>query len=99
MELGDRSKQTNGIRMGRVLKHRNDIRFLDHFPRIQNHTFTAIFLNIAKAVERSKSAEEQIKDRYGSYTKGLGTDISSAQKEKSPYYFWNEHLKDDQAYH
>ncbi len=46
--------------------------------------------HIARAVERSKSAEEQIKDRYGSYTKGLGTDISSAQKEKSPYYFWNE---------
>ncbi|MBI0582346.1 MAG: Lon protease family protein, partial [Methanomassiliicoccales archaeon] len=46
--------------------------------------------HIAGAVERSKSAEEQIKDRYGSYTKGLGTDISSAQKEKSPYYFWNQ---------
>jgi len=46
--------------------------------------------HISKAVERSKSAEEQIKDRYGSYTKGLGTDISSAQKEKSPYYFWNQ---------
>jgi len=46
--------------------------------------------HIAKAVVRSKTAEEQIKDRYGSYTKGLGTDISSAQKEKSPYYFWNE---------
>ena len=46
--------------------------------------------HIARAVVRSKSAEEQIKDRYGSYTKGLGTDISSAQKERSPYYFWNE---------
>jgi ATP-dependent Lon protease len=46
--------------------------------------------HIAKAVERSKTAEEQIKDRYGSYSRGLGTDISSAQKEKSPYYFWNE---------
>lgn len=46
--------------------------------------------HILKAVERAKSAEEQIRDRYGSYTKGLGTDISSAQKERSPYYFWNE---------
>lgn len=46
--------------------------------------------HIIKAVERSKNVEEQIKDRYGSYSKGLGTDISSAQKEKSPYYFWNE---------
>jgi ATP-dependent Lon protease len=46
--------------------------------------------HIAMAVERSKTAEEQIKDRYGSYSRGLGTDISLAQKEKSPYYFWNE---------
>jgi ATP-dependent Lon protease len=46
--------------------------------------------HIAKAVQRSRSAEEQIKERYGSYTKGLGTDISPAQKERSPYYFWNE---------
>jgi ATP-dependent Lon protease len=53
--------------------------------------------HIAKAVERSKSAEEQIKDRYGSYTRGLGTDISSAQKERSPYYFWNE--TKDSMYH
>jgi len=46
--------------------------------------------HIIKAVERSKNVEEQIKDRYGSYSKGLGTDITSAQKERSPYYFWNE---------
>ena len=55
--------------------------------------------HVAAAVRRSRPVEEQIKARYGSYMRGLGTDITSAQKEKSPYYFWNEHLRDDQAYH
>jgi ATP-dependent Lon protease len=55
--------------------------------------------HIRLAIKRSKTAEEQIKDRYGSYTKGLGTDLSSSQKEKSPYYFWNEHQGDDQMFH
>jgi ATP-dependent Lon protease len=55
--------------------------------------------HVVAALRRSRTAEEQIRDRYGTYMKGLGTDISSAQKEKSPYYFWNEHVRDDQAYH
>ncbi|NLI74076.1 MAG: sigma 54-interacting transcriptional regulator [Euryarchaeota archaeon] len=55
--------------------------------------------HVIAAIRRSRPVEEQIKERYGSYMRGLGTDISSAQKEKSPYYFWNEHIQDDQAYH
>jgi ATP-dependent Lon protease len=55
--------------------------------------------HVNAALKRSRTAEEQIRDRYGTYMKGLGTDISSAQKERSPYYFWNEHMRDDQAYH
>ena len=55
--------------------------------------------HIAKAIKRSRAVEEQIKDRYGSYMKGLSTDISSAQKEKSSYYFWNEHRGDDSMFH
>jgi len=54
--------------------------------------------HIEMAIKRSKTVEEQIKDRYGSYTKGLGSDISSSQKEKSPYYFWNEHPGNDQMF-
>ncbi|NLK25575.1 MAG: AAA family ATPase [Euryarchaeota archaeon] len=55
--------------------------------------------HVTAALQRSRTAEEQIRDRYGTYMRGLSTDISSAQKEKSPYYFWNEHINDDQAYH
>lgn len=54
--------------------------------------------HVNTALKRSRTAEEQIKERYGTYMKGLGRDISSAQKEKSPYYFWNEQMRDDQAY-
>jgi ATP-dependent Lon protease len=55
--------------------------------------------HIKAAIQRNKSIEEQINDRYGSYMKGVGTDITSSQKEKSPYYFWNEHAGDDQMFH
>lgn len=54
--------------------------------------------HISTALKRSRPVEEQIKDRYGSYQKGLSTDITSSQKEKSPYYFWNEH-QNDQMFH
>jgi ATP-dependent Lon protease len=54
--------------------------------------------HIAVAIKRNKSVEEQIQDRYGSYSKGLGKDISTSQKERSPYYFWNEHGGGDQMF-
>jgi len=69
--------------LGGLIRAAGDLAMVDRSEQINAE-------HIAKAVVRSKTAEEQIKDRYGSYTKGLGTDISSAQKEKSPYYFWNE---------
>ena len=54
--------------------------------------------HVIAALKRSRTAEEQIRDRYGNYMRGLSTDISTSQKEKSPYYFWNEHRTDDSAY-
>lgn len=54
--------------------------------------------HVAKALRRARPAEAQIRDRYGSYTKGLSKDISDAQKEKSPYYLQNEHIIDDQMF-
>jgi len=50
--------------------------------------------HIKRAIKRSKPAEEQIKDKYGSYMKGLSKDVSESQKEKSPYYMHNEHIGD-----
>ncbi len=51
--------------------------------------------HIERALRRSRGAEEQIRERYGSYNKGLGKDVSSAQKERSSYYFQTEHLDDN----
>ena len=50
--------------------------------------------HLRRALKRSKPAEDQIRDRYGSYTKGLTKDLSSAQKEKSEYYQSYEHEGD-----
>lgn len=51
--------------------------------------------HIRRALKRSRSVEEQIRERYGSYNKGLSKDVSSAQKERSSYYFQTEHLDDN----
>jgi ATP-dependent Lon protease len=55
--------------------------------------------HIEAAIKRSRTIEEQIKERYGSYMKGLSTDVSESQKEKSPYYMWNQHMGGDQMFH
>lgn len=50
--------------------------------------------HIKKAIKRAKPVEEQIKEKYGSYMKGLSKDVSESQKEKSPYYLQNDHMGD-----
>ncbi len=51
--------------------------------------------HIERALRRSRTVEDQIRERYGSYTQGLGKDVSSAQKERSNYYYQTEHLDDN----
>ena len=52
--------------------------------------------HIKEAIERAKTAEEQIKDKYGSLYKGLARDVTSAQKEGyGPYNYWDQHVHDD----
>jgi len=51
--------------------------------------------HIKRAIKRSRTIEEQIRERYGSYTAGVGSDISQAQRETSPYHYWNVHPSDD----
>ncbi len=50
--------------------------------------------HIRRALARSRPVEDQIRDRYGSYSKGLSKDVSSAQKERSEYYYQTEHVDD-----
>lgn len=51
--------------------------------------------HITEALKRSKTIEEQIKERHGSYAAGLSKDLSGAQKEANPYHYWNTHAFDD----
>lgn len=51
--------------------------------------------HIRRALKRARTAEDQIRDRYGSYMAGLGSDISAGQREASPYHYWTEHRSDD----
>ncbi len=50
--------------------------------------------HLERALRRARSVEDQIRDRYGSYMKGLSKDVSESQKEKSPYYMQNQHIGD-----
>lgn len=50
--------------------------------------------HIRDALKRAKSAEDQIRERYGSYFGGLSKDVTQSQKENSPYFYWNYHPTD-----
>jgi ATP-dependent Lon protease len=54
--------------------------------------------HVREAVRRNLTAEEQIIAKYGSYMKGMSTDISASQKEQSPYYFQNENAPRDDMF-
>ncbi len=54
--------------------------------------------HIAQAVKIARTAEEQIKERYGSYEGGLSKDLTEAQRATAPYQYWNYHESDDERY-
>jgi ATP-dependent Lon protease len=76
--------------LGGLIRAAGDIAVMEDAPLI-----TADMIKEAR--KRSRPVEGQIKERYGSYMKGVSKDVSGAQKEKSQYYFENEHL-DDQMF-
>lgn len=78
--------------LGGLIRAAGDLAALNNDPLIQEK-------HIEKALRRSKSVEEQIAEKYGSYLRGLATDLSPSQKEKSSYYFWNEYRTDDTMFH
>ncbi|QLH75565.1 MAG: ATP-binding protein [Methanomassiliicoccales archaeon] len=100
-EARKRAKRTDGIEgalslrlreLGGLIRAAGDIAALEGKGLIDEG-------DVEKAVKRSMTAEEQIKERYGSYVKGLSTDISQAQKERSQYYFANESADRDDMFH
>jgi ATP-dependent Lon protease len=53
--------------------------------------------HIRDALKRARPVEEQIKERYGSYLGGVSKDMSTSEKESSPYHYWNVHAHDDKT--
>ncbi|MFO7619523.1 MAG: ATP-binding protein [Thermoplasmata archaeon] len=51
--------------------------------------------HLEAAMKRSKTIEEQIKEKYGSYQRGVASDMTGAQKASSPYHYWNQEFYDD----
>jgi len=51
--------------------------------------------HVKEAMRTARPVEEQIKERYGSYLGGVSSDVSSAEKDSSPYQFWDYHVHDD----
>ena len=74
--------------LGGLIRAAGDLAVMERSPTIEA-------AHIAKAVRIAKSAEQQIKDRYGSYYAAQGADITEAQKAQSPYHYWNYHPHDD----
>ena len=44
---------------------------------------------------RARPVEEQIRERYGSYMGGVSKDMTTSERESSPYHYWNVHEHDD----
>jgi len=74
--------------LGGLIRAAGDLAILEGAPYIDAG-------HIKDALKRARPVEEQIKDRYGSYMGGLSSDISTSEKESSPYHYWNYHVHDD----
>jgi ATP-dependent Lon protease len=51
--------------------------------------------HIKEALKRARPVEEQIKERYGSYMGAVSSDLTTSERESSPYHYWNYHVHDD----
>ena len=51
--------------------------------------------HVKEARRRALPVEAQIKERHGTYRRGLASDVTSAQKESAPYNYWNYTSDDD----
>ena len=88
-----KDKQLNSLtlrlrELGGLIRAAGDLAVMEDAPLITED-------HIKRALKRARPAEDQIREIYGSYTKGLSKDLSESQKQKSSnYYMENEHLGD-----
>ncbi|MFQ5908716.1 MAG: ATP-binding protein [Thermoplasmata archaeon] len=99
-ESGRRAKEQEGKshaltlrlrEMGGLIRSAGDIAVNEGNDRIEA-------THIKRAVKVARTAEDQIKERYGSYEGGVSKDITAAQRATSPYAYWNYHESEDDRY-
>jgi ATP-dependent Lon protease len=87
----DRKKRSLTLRlrdMGGLIRAAGDIAVFNEAPLITAK-------HVEEAMVRSRSAEDQIKDRFGHYQSGLRGEMSESQTQQySPYNYWNENSDD-----
>jgi len=86
----DRSLTLRLRELGGLVRAAGDIAVVEKAKYIEGR-------HIHDALKRARPVEEQIKDRYGSYMGGVSKDMSTAERESSPYHYWNVHAHDDKA--
>ncbi len=69
--------------MGGIVRSAGDLAVMEGSESIEAK-------HVKEGIKRSRTVEEQIKEKYGSYQAGVSKDISTSQKAVSPYYYWNE---------
>jgi ATP-dependent Lon protease len=99
-ESGRRAKEQEGKshaltlrlrEMGGLIRSAGDIAVNEGSDRIE-------VTHIERAVKVARTAEDQIKERYGSYEGGVSKDLTAAQRATSPYAYWNYHESEDERY-
>jgi ATP-dependent Lon protease len=90
MENKERSLTLRLRELGGLIRAAGDIAVVEKCKYIEG-------IHIKEALRRSRPVEEQIKERYGSYMGGMSKDMTTSEKESSPYHFWNYHVHDDKS--
>jgi ATP-dependent Lon protease len=87
----DRKKKSLTLRlrdMGGLIRAAGDI-------AVFNEASLITAKHVEEAMVRSRSAEDQIKERFGHYQSGLRGEMSESQTQQySPYNYWNENSDD-----
>jgi ATP-dependent Lon protease len=90
IDNSDRSLTLRLRELGGLIRAAGDIAVVEHAKYTEGK-------HIRDALRRARPVEEQIKERYGSYLGGVSKDMSTSEKEASPYHYWNVHAHDDKT--
>ncbi len=88
LDNADRALTLRLRELGGLVRIAGDLATVTHSEFIQSD-------HVRYAIKRSKSIEQQIQDRYGSFIGGMQKDISGAQREATGYQYWERHMYDD----